>query len=176
MDQTHNVQFSIEAEETFYPVQFEPDVTVLPFVFGSGCTYQSFTPRRAEVTEIVSATYARNDGSEITLHETLPDGADAFLTQAFSGNLNCFPHAPDIAKAVPGPALGRIEDLGWPAVVVGGKFEVAFAIAKSIMSRARGTCQNCGEPSGRLPAGYNPIPKSIKVQVRLTLSGPVVNK
>lgn len=173
MTQPNNVQFSIEAEETFDADKFGPSA-ILPVIIKSETTYVSFAPQHAECTEIVSATYGARGRPDVTLHETLTDGADIILTQAFMGKANCFPHAPDIAKGIPGPALSRIENLGWPQVIPGLPFSVAFAIERSILSRARGTCQHCGEPSGRLPAGYNPIPKSIKVQVRLTLSGPVV--
>lgn len=174
MSQTHT-QFSTEAEASFTPEDFGAD-RELPIIRKDGDKhYQSFTPQRAELTEIVSATYRRgHDGSEITLHETISNGADALLVQAFVGNLNCFPSAPYTARGIPGPALSRIENLNWPKWYGDVPLSIAVAIERSILSRARGTCQCCGEPSGRLPPDYNPIPKSIRVQVRLTLSGPIV--
>lgn len=177
MSEPNNVQFSIEAEDTFSPDDLpSADASVMRTIFTEGHrTYQPFTPQRAELTEIVTATYRRDsDDSEITLHETISDGADILLVQAFVGFYNCFPHAPTYANGIPGPALGRIGNLNWPAWNADQKLSLGFAIERSILSRARGTCQHCGEPSGHLPDGYNPIPKSIKVQVRLTLSGPVV--
>lgn len=172
MNEPNNVQFSIAAEVELTPDQL-PTGSIVAMMSSRERTYMALRPNAAEMTEIVSATYGADGQPDITLHETVSDGADALLVQAFISDINCFPHAPDTSKAIPGPALHRLE-LKWPVLEANKTFSMAIALERSVLSRARGTCQHCGEPSGRLPTGYNLTPKSIKVQVRLTLSGPVV--
>ena len=166
MTSPRNIQLAIEASKEFAATICDGDMPPL-LIPDPERVRQPFMPRRAELIEVVSATYGHSeDGPDITLHETVSDGADVKLVQAFTGCLNCFPYAPDTARGTLGPELNATEDLKWPNFAAGVDFYSTFALQCGILSRAR-------HP---IPADYNPSPKSIKVQVRLTLSGPVVRQ
>ncbi len=158
-------QLIIEASQDFKPSAFDQAMPPL-LIPAPERNHQHITPMRAKLVEVVSATYEHSqDGPEITLHETVPDGADVKLVQAFAGHFNCYPYAPDTARGTLGPELNATECLGWPAIAPGVDVCVAYALQRSILSRAR----------RELPSDYNPIPKNIKVHVRLTVYGHVVN-
>lgn len=149
--------FVIEAGATVTPAQFDGEF--VPIAQGNNCPQRSFDPRRASWIEIVDATFESHSGeTDVTLQATVEDGSDATMVMAITGNLNCFPHAPDISKAVPGP-LPDLAARKWPAFQAKVPVTVAFVVKESVLRRIAP------------PVGFKPIPKSVQVRILLTISG-----
>ena len=167
-DNPNRTQWVMLATADLTPADFNKKM--LPLVATEGRTLLEFRADAASIVETVIATYGGDGLPDLELNEVVSDGADILLAQFFTGNYNCFPHAPTYDGSVPGPALEKLRPLGW--LLVKNKQSAAFLIDRTILSRAR-ACSRCGDKDGRLPPGYDPTPKRINVTIRLTLSGPI---
>lgn len=149
-----------------------PQIATLPQVSGITRVYKGFRPQRCIVSEMVTATFSGKGLPDLVRHERVEDASDLVLVQCFAGAENCFPNAPTEANGICGAVFAASSGIGisWPPFESGTDVAVAFAIEPTILTRASGRCGGCGQ-GGRFE-GYDVIPSSIKLKVRVNFLGP----
>lgn len=159
-----STQLGILITGTVTPAQYATDTNPLPIISGKSRAYQSFKPEKIIMTEILIATFTNASDVLVKVAASVSDASDLVLVQAYSGNYNCFPNAPDDTNGISGAAfafnaLGN--GISWPTINPGIDVSAGVAVEESVLYRV--------VP----PDGYTTDDLvSVKVKVRINIFGP----
>jgi hypothetical protein len=124
-------QISIKCCGSFAPTNLEQPV----IVSGARKSLQGFKPELLSATASVTCHYENASYGPTKSFFTDDNATDAALVQAFIGDVNCYPHAPEIAAGIALPSFQRMP-LDWPTIQTGNEINLACALKPSILSRA----------------------------------------
>lgn len=159
-----STQLGILVQGRVTPAAYADDTNPLPILTGKSRAYQSFKPEKMIMTEVLIFTFVNASGDTVKVAATVADASDLVLVQAYSGNMNCFPNAPDDSNGISGSAfaynaLGN--GISWPTINPGIDASVGVAVEESVLYRV--------VP----PDGYTSDElESVKVKVRVNIFGP----
>lgn len=160
-----STQMGVLVTGTVTPAQYTVDTNPIPILSGKSRAYQSFKPEKLIVTEIGIATFTNpSTGDAVKVAFSVPDASDLVIVQAFSGNMNCFPNAPDETSGVSGAAfaynaLGN--GISWPTINPGIDVSASVGVEETVLYRAT-------PPDGFTTDELT----SVKVKIRLNIFGP----
>lgn len=159
-----STQLGVLCVGTVTPSQYALDTNPLPQITGHSRAYQSFKPEKIIMTEVLIATFTNASSVTVKVAASVPDASDLVLVQAYSGNKNCFPNAPDDSNGISGAAfafnaLGN--GISWPTINPGIDVSAGVAIEETVLYRV--------VP----PDGYTTDDLvTVKVKVRINIFGP----
>ena len=159
-----STQLGILITGTVTPSQYATETNPLPIISGKSRAYQSFKPEKIIMTEVLIATFTNASGVSVKVAASVSDASDLVLVQAYSGNYNCFPNAPDDSNGISGAAfafnaLGN--GISWPTINPGIDVSAGIAIEETVLYRV--------VP----PDGYTTDDlETVKVKVRVNIFGP----
>ncbi len=159
-----STQMGVLVTGTVTPQQYVVDTNPIPILSGKSRAYQSFKPEKLIVTEILIATFTNASDETVKVAASVSDASDLVIVQAFSGNMNCFPNAPDETSGVSGAAfaynaLGN--GISWPTINPGIDVSASVGVEETVLYRA--------VP----PDGFTTDDLvSVKIKIRLNIFGP----
>jgi hypothetical protein len=159
-----STQMGVLVSGTVYPENYTSDTSPIPIISGKSRAYQSFKPEKLIMTEILIATYTNASDETVKVAASVSDASDLVLVQAFCGNYNCFPNAPDESNGISGAAfaynaLGN--GISWPTINPGIDVSASIGVEETVLYRATP------------PDGYTSDDLvSVKVKCRLNIFGP----
>lgn len=159
-----STQMGVLVTGTVTPSQYAVETNPIPILSGKSRAYQSFKPEKLIVTEILIATFTNASDETVKVAASVSDASDLVIVQAFSGNQNCFPNAPDETSGVSGAAfaynaLGN--GISWPTINPGIDVSASVGVEETVLYR-------CTPPDGFTTDDL----VSVKVKIRLNIFGP----
>lgn len=159
-----STQMGVLVTGTVTPSQYSVETNPIPILSGKSRAYQSFKPEKLIVTEILIATFTNASEETVKVAASVSDASDLVIVQAFSGNQNCFPNAPDETSGVSGAAfaynaLGN--GISWPTINPGIDVSASVGVEETVLYRATP------------PDGFTTDDLvSVKIKIRLNIFGP----
>lgn len=133
-----STQLGILITGNIVPAQFPSDTSALPVLTGKSRAYQSFKPEKVIMTELLIATFTNASSVTAKVAASVTDASDLVLVQAFSGNYNCFPNAPDDSSGISGAAFAFSaygNGISWPTINPGIDVSAAVAVEQTVLYR-----------------------------------------
>ncbi len=159
-----STQMGVLVSGTVLPEQYASETTPIPILTGKSRAYQSFKPEKLIMTELLIATYTNASSVSAKVAASVSDASDLVLVQAFSGNQNCFPNAPDESNGISGAAfaynaLGN--GISWPTINPGIDVSANVGVEETALYRTTP------------PDGFTADDLvSVRVKARLNIFGP----